>query len=84
MGSLKKSEILRDLEMIPEDQLNEVKNFVHSVAVKARKRNRMAEPKTLSGIWKNVGFEKVNAIEDEIKSLRKQISKRVLSRRISR
>lgn len=79
--TVKLQEILRDLGEVPSERLDEIKNFIKSILYQApSKKNK--EPRTLKGIWAGKGFEKILSLEEEIKDTRKEITKRILSRKL--
>jgi hypothetical protein len=43
---------------------------------------RKREPKTLAGIWKNKGFEKIANLDEEIRNLRRELGNEILERYI--
>jgi hypothetical protein len=43
---------------------------------------KQKEPKTLAGIWKNKGFEKIKDLDGEIRNLRKELGNQILERHI--
>jgi hypothetical protein len=79
---LKRYAIVRELSYVPPERLNEVDTFIKfilfqdKVGVKGLKR----EPKTLAGIWKNKGFEKIVNIDEEIIGLRQELGNQILER----
>lgn len=79
---LKRIEIVRQLSQVPAERLNEIESFVKFILfqgnIKSRKKEK--EPKTLAGIWKNKGFEKIKDLDEEIKSLRKELGNQILER----
>jgi hypothetical protein len=65
--------------MVPDDKLDEIKDFVEFVLSKSQKKENR---KTLKGIWKDRGFEKISNIDIEIHTLRKNISNYILDKEI--
>ncbi|MEO8150159.1 MAG: hypothetical protein ABI723_21170 [Bacteroidia bacterium] len=72
--ALNKFDIIRELSLVPASKLQEVDAFIKSVLSKNYNAKRQPEPKTLSGIWKNKGFEKIENLEQEIAEIRKEIA----------
>lgn len=54
------------------------KNVLSQSDIKADKRTK--EPKTLGGIWKDKGFEKINNLDEEIKNIRKELGNQILEK----
>jgi hypothetical protein len=79
---LKRIEIIRQLSQVPAERLNEVESFVKFILFQGniKKTGKPKEPKTLAGIWKEKGFEKIKDPDDEIKSLRKELGNQILQR----
>ena len=78
-ASLKLIEIKRDLPLLSEKKLDEVKDFVEFILSKSHVRKRKVVK--LKGIWANKGFEKID-IESELKSIRKESSDSILRKKI--
>jgi|GEM_PF-820552 len=79
---LKKYAIIRELSYVPPERLNEIDTFIRFILSQSKitERNRKREPKTLAGIWKNKGFEKIANIDDEIQKLRRELGNQILER----
>jgi hypothetical protein len=79
---LKKYAIMRELSYIAPERLNEVETFIKFILFQSKiginKRKR--EPKTLAGIWKNKGFEKIANLDEEIRKLRQELGNQILER----
>lgn len=69
---LKKYAIMRELAYVAPERLSEVDTFIKFILSQSKIRinNRKREPKTLAGIWKNKGFEKITNIDEYIRKLR--------------
>lgn len=80
---LKKYAIMRELSYVPPERLNEIDAFIKFILSQSKTRinNRKREPKTLAGIWKNKGFEKITDINEEIRNLRRELGNQILERR---
>ena len=79
---LKKLEIIRQLSYVPAERLKEVESYIKFILFQSNINTPVKgkEPKTLAGIWKDKGFEKIKNLEGEIKSLRKELSNQILDR----
>ena len=42
--------------------------------------SRIKKPKTLGGVWKNRGFEKIKSLDAEIREIRKELGDQILER----
>lgn len=69
--SIHKTEILNKLSLIPQDMLTEIDKYLDFLNYK---KNIKFQNKSLKGLWKNCGFEKLN-IEKEISKLRAEAAK---------
>ncbi|MBI4691494.1 MAG: hypothetical protein HY754_14685 [Nitrospirae bacterium] len=57
-SALKLTKISKELSMIPEDKLDEVKDLIESILSKDKtKKKKIVQ---LEGIWEGKGFEKLN------------------------
>jgi len=74
--------IIKNLSQLPNSELIEVDIFIKFLLYKKKnKENDTASgPKSLSGIWKNSGFEKIPDLEQDISSLRKEIDNNILNK----
>ena len=79
---LRRIEIVRQLSQVPAERLNEIESFVKFILFQSNIKTirKQKEPKTLAGIWKNKGFEKIKDLDGEIKSLRKKLGNQILER----
>jgi hypothetical protein len=76
---LKVAEIKKDLALLPEDKLDEVKNFISLVLAKNKEKKKILVQ--MKGIWKGKGFEKLN-IDNELKVARKEMAESILKKEI--
>jgi hypothetical protein len=76
---LKVSEIKKNLSLLPEDKLDEVKDFISFVL--SRNKENKKNIVQMKGIWKGKGFEKLN-IDNELKAARKEMSESILKKEI--
>ena len=79
---LKRIEIVRQLSQVPSERLSDIESFVKFILFQSNIKtpSKPKEPKTLAGIWKNKGFEKIKDLDREIKSLRKELGNQILER----
>ena len=78
-NAVKKTELINEINMLPEDKIDEVKDFVEFALSKSIKKGPRL---SLKGIWKNLGFENISNLENEIQTLRKNISNNLLKKDI--
>jgi hypothetical protein len=71
------TEIKRDLANLPADKLAEVREYVRKLLPASRSPKKHVEP--LRGIWKGLGWEKID-LEEEIRKLRRESSEHILRR----
>jgi len=76
---LKVSEIKKNLSLLPEDKLDEVKDFISFVL--SRNKDNKKTIVQMKGIWKGKGFEKLN-IDNELKAARKEMAESILKKKI--
>ena len=76
---LKVAEIKKDIALLPEDKLDEVKDFISFVL--SRNKEKKKKIVQMKGIWKDKGFEKLN-INKELKVARKEMSELILKKEI--
>jgi hypothetical protein len=74
---LKVAEIKKDLALLPEDKLDEVKDFISFVL--SRNKEKKKKIVQMKGIWKGKGFEKLN-IDKELKVARKEMAESILKK----
>jgi hypothetical protein len=71
-SAIKRMEIVNSLALVSDDDLDKIKAFVNGLLSEA------AHPKpanrSLEGIWKDKGFEKIVELEAEIAEVRRQES----------
>ena len=74
--------IINDLTLIPDNRIKEVDNFVKFILSQIPQTNKPQEPKTLSGIWKNKGFENIADLDKAIGETRNELENQILKRKI--
>ena len=76
---LKVAEIKKNLALLPEDKLDEVKDFISLVLSRNKEQKKIIVQ--MKGIWKGKGFEKLN-IDNELKVARKEMAETILKKEI--
>jgi hypothetical protein len=80
-SSVKYQEILRGLEEIPADRLNDIEKLINSILAQTHRKKEI-EPKTLKGIWAKKGFERIVDLEKEIQKTRRTIQSQILNKKL--
>ncbi|MEA3222601.1 MAG: hypothetical protein U9P49_05495 [Thermodesulfobacteriota bacterium] len=76
---LKLAEINKDLALLPESRLDEVKNFIAFILSQTKdKRRKIVQ---MRGVWKGKGFERLD-IDKEIKAVRQEMSESIRKRKV--
>lgn len=75
------NQIKSKLAEVPVEKLPEIFNFIEFVLHKSKPREKNIVK--LEGIWKGLGFEKINNLESEIRDIRKK-SGQMMSERIKK
>ncbi len=77
--AIKKSAIINELQRIPENKLDLVKTFIDSILTE----NRINPPenRSLKGIWKDAGLEKITDLEGELRAVRNELNEGILKRK---
>jgi hypothetical protein len=79
-AAIKKIEIISKLFRIPEKALDKVESCIESILTESNvvpQQNR-----SLKGIWKDKGVDKIVDLEREIKQIRKELSDSILKREL--
>ncbi len=79
-SAILKTEIVRGLESLGEAGLDEVR--AHVAALVKETGRRESARKSLAGIWKGRGFERISDLEGEIRGAREELSSAVARRRL--
>lgn len=79
-NSVKRMTIQKEIDLIPESRLDEVKLYIETILSQADVNK--PKPVSLKGIWKDKGFAKIKNLETEIQNLRKNLSISVLDKKI--
>lgn len=77
---LKLTEIQKDLYLLPEPKLDEVKDFIEFILFKSLAQEKCVVQ--LKGIWANKGFEKIDNLEAELKELRREMVDSMLKKEL--
>ena len=77
-STAKLAEIHKELTMLPDDKLDEVKNYIESILSQNKSKKKTVVQ--FKGIWANKGFEKINNIEKEVQTNRNELSESILKK----
>lgn len=72
------AQIYKDINLLPEDKLQEVKDFIEFLCVKATPRKKNIAK--LGGIWQGKGFENLTDLEGELKNIRMKATESILGK----
>ena len=78
--AIKKLEIVKELSQVPNSSLDKIKIFIESILEASN--STLKNNRSLKGIWKDKGFEKIDNLDDEIKKARKQIADSILKKEL--
>ncbi len=80
LSAIKKTEIIRELSFIPDEGIDRIRVYIESVLndLNLPARNN----RSLKGIWKDRGFEKIADLENEIKEARKYLGNSILGKEL--
>lgn len=78
--AIKKIAIIDALSQVPETHLDQVQNYLNDLLEK--ESIPQSKSQSLAGIWKNAGFEKIENLEEEIRTLRTDLQSNILNRKI--
>jgi hypothetical protein len=81
LSAIKRQEILRDLEDVPVERLDEIESFLKNILSQFNVK-KPKEPKSLKGIWAKKGFEKIIDLEAEILEVRKELDAQLLKKKL--
>ena len=80
MTGTSKKQIIKELDLVPQKKLGEIESYIRFILSQTNGTKKIEEPKSLSGIWKGKGFEKIFNIENEIRKSRKAIALNLLKK----
>jgi hypothetical protein len=78
IAAVTKSAIIRNLSFIPNTDLDNVRTYIQFLL--DERKIPVPKNQSLKGMWKNVGFEKLISLEDELSSVRHQLQDAILQR----
>ena len=73
-----KEKIKININKMPEEYLTDIDNYIEYILFKNSKRNEISEK--LEGIWKDIGFEKIIDIDNEIRNIRNKSHSDLINR----
>lgn len=72
------AQINKGIYLLPEDKLQEVKDFIEFLCVKVTPRKRNVAK--LGGIWQGKGFEHLTDLDGELKAIRMKATESILGK----
>ena len=72
------TQIYKGINLLPEDKLLEVQDFIEFLCAKATPRKKNIAK--LGGIWQGKGFENLTDLEGELKDIRMKATESVLEK----
>lgn len=74
-----KTEIYKELSLLRDDKLSEVKDFIEFILARQKSLRKVIR---LKGVWAGKGFEKIDDLEKELKSVQKKAMQSILKKDI--
>jgi len=74
-----KTEIYKELSLLRDDKLSEVKDFIEFILSRQETFKKVVR---LKGVWAGKGFEKIDDIEKELKTVREKTMQSILKKDI--
>ena len=78
-AAIKKTEIIRELSLIPDHKLDNIRKYIESVLQESSKTTR--HNRSLKGIWQDTGLAEIADLEAELKEAKKEIEHSILRRK---
>lgn len=73
-----KVDILRKLSLVPENRLEKIKEYLDMLLVDVEKD--ASGEKSLKGIWKGSGFEKLVDLEEAVREAKEELQGNILNK----
>jgi len=77
--AIKKMDIINSLAHVPTGSLDSIKAYIDKIM--AESNQSQADRRSLKGIWKDKGFEKIADLETELKAIRQELEQSTLERK---
>lgn len=77
-AAIKKTEIVRELSLIPDHKLDSLQMYIAEILTESKQYTK--NNRSLKGIWSNKDFDKIADLEGELKGARKQLSAAILAK----
>jgi len=75
-SAIKKMEIARSLSLVPPGSLDKIKKYIETFIAESEMARQT--DRSLKGIWKNRGFEKIADLDAELKAVRREMGNSIL------
>ena len=69
--------IKQKLSKVPEDKLEEINDFIELII---KSKSHSPNIVKFEGIWRGLGFEKINDLESDIRQIREEATQSILER----
>jgi hypothetical protein len=79
---LTKEHIVKQLAFVPQERLPEIDLFIQFILFQTQSKPVSNEPKTLAGIWQNIGFENLIDLDSEVNNMRTELGTKILNIRL--
>ncbi len=79
-SAVKRTMIQKQLSILPQEKLQQVSDFVEFVLFQSKVEHERVVK--LGGIWKNLGFEKIDNLEAELHKIRQDASNAILKKEL--
>ncbi|MDM8535498.1 hypothetical protein QUF70_01955 [Desulfobacterales bacterium HSG17] len=78
-SAIKKMEIINSLSLVPGNSLDKIKECIDALITESN----ISKPckRSLKGIWKDKGFEKIADLDAELKEIRQQLGNSIFERK---
>jgi len=78
--AIKKMEIVNALAHVPDANLDEIKKHIDAIIAESGKPQTPV--RSLKGVWKGKGFEKISDLEGELGEVRRRLANAILKKQL--
>lgn len=79
-AAIKRTELMSEIALLPEEELDSVRLLIGSLLARVKVPERSS--RSLRGIWKDKGFERIEDLEAALKEARQELGAAILERKI--
>jgi hypothetical protein len=80
LAAIKKMEIIDALAHVPDADLDKIKTYLDTIIAESGRQK--APSRSLKGIWKDKGFEKITELENEVREARSGLADSILKKQL--